>query len=81
MKVTVPAGSALIQACEKVGVTIPRYEELSLCILSMIADAGIIFRFCYHERLAIAGNCRMCLVELERAPKPVASCAWPVTVR
>ncbi len=32
-------------------------------------------RFCYHERLSIAGNCRMCLVELERAPKPIASCA------
>jgi NADH-quinone oxidoreductase subunit G len=35
-------------------------------------------RFCYHERLSIAGNCRMCLVEVERAPKPVASCAYPV---
>ena len=35
-------------------------------------------RFCYHERLAIAGNCRMCLVEVEKAPKPVASCAQPV---
>jgi NADH dehydrogenase (ubiquinone) Fe-S protein 1 len=52
------AGSALIQACEKAGVTIPRY--------------------CYHEKLLIAGNCRMCLVEVERSPKPVASCAWPV---
>ncbi|KAL8740798.1 MAG: hypothetical protein Q9190_006534 [Brigantiaea leucoxantha] len=57
-KVSIEAGSALIQACEKVGVTIPRY--------------------CYHEKLMIAGNCRMCLVEVERAPKPVASCAWPV---
>jgi NADH-quinone oxidoreductase subunit G len=35
-------------------------------------------RFCYHERLSIAGNCRMCLVEVEKAPKPVASCAMPV---
>jgi NADH-quinone oxidoreductase subunit G len=34
-------------------------------------------RFCYHERLSIAGNCRMCLVEQERAPKPIASCAMP----
>jgi NADH-quinone oxidoreductase subunit G len=34
-------------------------------------------RFCYHDRLSIAGNCRMCLVDLERAPKPVASCAMP----
>src|ERR1700716_1460915 len=37
-----------------------------------------IAHFCYHERLAIAGNCRMCLVEVEKSPKPVASCAWPV---
>ncbi|MCE2517257.1 MAG: NADH-quinone oxidoreductase subunit G [Alphaproteobacteria bacterium] len=34
-------------------------------------------RFCYHDRLSIAGNCRMCLVEMERSPKPVASCAMP----
>ena len=34
-------------------------------------------RFCYHPRLAIAGNCRMCLVEMERSPKPIASCAMP----
>ncbi len=34
-------------------------------------------RFCYHERLSIAGNCRMCLVEQEKAPKPIASCAMP----
>ncbi|KZO99163.1 NADH-ubiquinone oxidoreductase [Calocera viscosa TUFC12733] len=55
--VTVPQGTALIQACEAAGVTIPR--------------------FCYHDRLAIAGNCRMCLVEVARSPKPVASCAMP----
>jgi NADH-quinone oxidoreductase subunit G len=35
-------------------------------------------RFCYHNRLSIAGNCRMCLVELVGSPKPVASCAWGV---
>jgi NADH-quinone oxidoreductase subunit G len=35
-------------------------------------------RFCFHERLSIAGNCRMCLVELAGSPKPVASCAWAV---
>ncbi len=41
--------------------------------------AGIeIPHFCYHPRLNIAGNCRMCLVEIERSPKPVASCAMPV---
>ncbi|KAF9917929.1 NADH dehydrogenase (ubiquinone) 78K chain precursor, 5-prime end [Lobosporangium transversale] len=56
--VKVEAGSAVIQACEKAGVHIPR--------------------FCYHERLSVAGNCRMCLVEVEKSPKPVASCAFPV---
>lgn len=35
-------------------------------------------RFCYHERLSIAGNCRMCLIEVKGGPKPVASCAWSV---
>ncbi len=35
-------------------------------------------RFCYHDRLSVAGNCRMCLVEIEKTPKPVASCAMPV---
>nr|YP_009476686.1 NADH dehydrogenase subunit 11 [Proteomonas sulcata]AVM81179.1 NADH dehydrogenase subunit 11 [Proteomonas sulcata] len=36
-------------------------------------------RFCYHERLAVAGNCRMCLVEIEKSPKLVASCAMPLS--
>jgi len=41
--------------------------------------AGIeIPRFCFHERLSIAGNCRMCLVEIEKSPKPQASCSLPV---
>ena len=52
------AGSSVLQACEALGIEIPR--------------------FCYHERLSVAGNCRMCLVEMERSPKPVASCAMPV---
>jgi len=34
-------------------------------------------KFCYHEKLSIAGNCRMCLVEMEKSPKPIASCAMP----
>jgi NADH-quinone oxidoreductase subunit G len=41
-----------------------------------IADVEIP-RFCYHEKLSIAGNCRMCLVEMEKSPKPIASCAMP----
>lgn len=48
-------------------------------ILQAARQAGVeIPVFCYHERLRIAGNCRMCLVEVEGAPKPVASCAMPV---
>src|SRR6201989_3511403 len=42
------------------------------------AGGAEIPRFCFHERLSIAGNCRMCLVELKGSPKPVASCAWGV---
>ena len=42
-------------------------------------DAGIyVPRFCYHEKLSIAANCRMCLVEVEKAPKPLPACATPV---
>jgi len=55
--VEVEEGLTVLQACEKIGVEIPR--------------------FCYHEKLSIAGNCRMCLVEMEKSPKPIASCAMP----
>jgi NADH-quinone oxidoreductase subunit G len=49
-------------------------------ILQACEHAGIeVAHFCYHERLAIAGNCRMCLVEVEKSPKPIASCAMPAT--
>jgi NADH dehydrogenase (ubiquinone) Fe-S protein 1 len=58
IEVLVKRGSTALQACEAVGIEIPR--------------------FCYHERLSIAGNCRMCLVEVEKTPKPVASCAMPL---
>jgi len=57
-EVEIEAGLTVLQACESIGIEIPR--------------------FCYHERLSIAGNCRMCLVAMEKAPKPVASCAMPV---
>ncbi len=56
--VEVEDGLTLIQACEQIGVPIPR--------------------FCYHERLSIAGNCRMCLVEIVGMPKPVVSCCMGV---
>ena len=53
--------------------------EEGLTVLQACEKAGVeIPRFCYHERLSIAGNCRMCLVEIEKSPKPVASCAMPV---
>jgi len=49
-------------------------------VLQACDSLGIdIPRFCFHERLLIAGNCRMCLVEIEKSPKPVASCALPVS--
>ncbi len=48
-------------------------------LLQACEEAGAeVPRFCYHERLSVAGNCRMCLVELKGAPKPIASCAWGV---
>ena len=54
--------------------------EEGLTVLQACEKAGAeIPRFCYHEKLSIAGNCRMCLVEIEKSPKPVASCAMPAT--
>lgn len=55
----IPNGLTVLQACEYVGITIPR--------------------FCYHDRLSIAGNCRMCLVQLDKSVKPVASCALEIS--
>jgi NADH-quinone oxidoreductase subunit G len=52
----------------------PEYTLLQACE----AAGAEIPRFCFQERLSIAGNCRMCLVELKGSPKPVASCAWGV---
>ena len=52
--------------------------EEGLTVLQACEKAGFeIPRFCYHEKLSIAGNCRMCLVEMEKSPKPIASCAMP----
>ncbi len=49
-------------------------------MLIEVADANAIPipRFCYHQKLSVAANCRMCLVEVERAPKPLPACATPV---
>nr|QBK37896.1 NADH dehydrogenase subunit 11 [Aurantiochytrium acetophilum] len=49
-------------------------------VFQACAKVGVVIpRFCFHERLLIAGNCRICLVEIEKFPKPVASCAMPVS--
>src|SRR6266566_2329746 len=50
-------------------------------MLIQVTDANGIYipRFCYHDKLSIAANCRMCLVEVEKAPKPLPACATPVT--
>ena len=49
-------------------------------IMDAAEAAGVyIPRFCYHKKLSIAANCRMCLVEVEKAPKPLPACATPVT--
>jgi NADH-quinone oxidoreductase subunit G len=50
-------------------------------MLIQVTDAAGIYipRFCYHEKLSVAANCRMCLVEVENAPKPLPACATPVT--
>ena len=54
--------------------------EEGLTVLQACEKAGVeIPRFCYHEKLSIAGNCRMCLVEMEKSPKPIASCAMPAS--
>jgi len=49
-------------------------------ILQACEEANIeVPRFCYHEKLSVAGNCRMCLVEVEKFPKPIVSCAMPIS--
>ncbi len=48
-------------------------------IIQVADKAGIqIPRFCYHDKLSIAANCRMCLVDVEKTPKPMPACATPV---
>jgi len=53
-------------------------EDGTTLMAACEAAGSVIPRFCYHERLSIAGNCRMCLVEVQGSPKPVASCAMLV---
>lgn len=52
--------------------------EPGVSVLQACERLGIeIPRFCYHDRLSVPANCRMCLVEMDRSPKPIASCAMP----
>lgn len=73
---------AFAASADTVTVTIngsPTQVDAGSTIIQACEKAGVeVPRFCYHERLSIAGNCRMCLVEVERSPKLVASCAMPV---
>src|ERR1019366_6273923 len=50
-------------------------------MIMQVTDAADVYipRFCYHTKLSIAANCRMCLVQVEKAPKPMPACATPVT--
>ncbi|HNW79179.1 MAG TPA: NADH-quinone oxidoreductase subunit NuoG, partial [Candidatus Competibacteraceae bacterium] len=58
---------------------IPLKARKGAMLIEVTDAAGIpIPRFCYHKKLSIAANCRMCLVEVERAPKPLPACATPV---
>ena len=49
-------------------------------MIIQVTDANGVYipRFCYHDKLSVAANCRMCLVEVEKAPKPMPACATPV---
>ncbi len=58
---------------------IPMQAPKGSMIIEATDKAGIeIPRFCYHPKLSIAANCRMCLVDVEKAPKPLPACATPV---
>ena len=58
---------------------LPVEVPLNSTVLAACESVGIeVPRFCYHERLSVAGNCRSCLVEVFKAPKPIVACATPV---
>ncbi|KAJ9584415.1 hypothetical protein L9F63_021235, partial [Diploptera punctata] len=80
--VTLCTRGTATKAPEKIEVFVddkPVLVEPGTTVLQAAALVGVeIPRFCYHERLSVAGNCRMCLVEVEKSPKPVAACAMPV---
>ncbi|MEO1941209.1 MAG: 2Fe-2S iron-sulfur cluster-binding protein, partial [Candidatus Thioglobus sp.] len=54
--------------------------ETGVMVIEAADQAGIVIpRFCYHKKLSVAANCRMCLVEIENGRKPMPACATPVT--
>jgi NADH-quinone oxidoreductase subunit G len=55
-----------------------RKGEMIIRATDRVGADAYVPRFCYHEKLAVAANCRMCLVEVEKAPKPLPACATPV---
>ena len=58
---------------------LPIEAEAGRLLIDVADDNNIVVpRFCYHKKLSVAANCRMCLVEVERAPKPMPACATPV---
>nr|XP_022305038.1 NADH-ubiquinone oxidoreductase 75 kDa subunit, mitochondrial-like [Crassostrea virginica] len=82
LKHSVRCSTSVTTQPEKIEVFIddkPVYVYPGTTVLQACAEGGVqIPRYCYHERLSVAGNCRMCLVEVEKSAKPVASCAMPV---
>nr|VFK50157.1 MAG: NADH dehydrogenase subunit G [Candidatus Kentron sp. TUN]VFK50843.1 MAG: NADH dehydrogenase subunit G [Candidatus Kentron sp. TUN]VFK51203.1 MAG: NADH dehydrogenase subunit G [Candidatus Kentron sp. TUN] len=59
--------------------TIPLQAKQGATLIDVADEAGIVIpRFCYHKKLSVAANCRMCLVEVEKVPKPLPACATPV---
>src|SRR4026207_336024 len=84
---TAPSGASPLNEGTALGNSMPKLKidgveiEVAngLTLLQACEMAGAeIPRFCYHERLSIAGNCRMCLIEVKGMPKPQASCAFTV---
>jgi len=90
--VHVPKGSTVMQACDAAGIDIPRYTfHHRVCIfvirfcqtkntsVSQTSNNECICRFCYHQKLSIAGNCRMCLVEVGLLVCPVSSVGFTLS--
>jgi NADH-quinone oxidoreductase subunit G len=77
-----PATPAVAPASDTVSITVDGVPMKAKKgeMLIRVTDANDVYvpRFCYHEKLPVAANCRMCLVDVEKAPKPMPACATPV---